>query len=64
MKNPENIQKISNINTDELGYKKKKKSSRNMNLETIPEIPKSIQKVGVIVNASIHDIISKVNQYQ
>ena len=35
-----------------------------MNLETIPEIPKSIKKVGVFVNSSIQEIISKVKQYE
>ena len=64
MKYPENIQEISTLNPDYLGFIFWEKSSRNMNLETIPEIPKSIKKVGVFVNASIQDIISKVNQYQ
>ena len=64
MKYPENIKEISTLNPDYLGFIFWEKSSRNMNLETIPEIPKSIQKVGVFVNASIQDIISKVNQYQ
>ena len=64
MKYPEIIKEISTLNPDYLGFKKKKKSSRNMNLETISEIPKSTKKVGVFVNASIQDIISKVNQYQ
>ena len=64
MKYPENIKEISTLNPDYLGFIFWEKSSRNMNLETIPEIPKSIKKVGVFVNASIQDIISKVNQYQ
>ena len=64
MKYPENIQEISTLNPDYLGFIFWEKSSRNMNLETIPEIPNSIKKVGVFVNASIQDIISKVNQYQ
>ena len=64
MKYPENIKEISTLNPDYLGFIFWEKSSRNMNLETIPEIPNSIKKVGVFVNASIQDIISKVNQYQ
>lgn len=64
MKYPENIKEVSTLNPDYLGFIFWEKSSRNMNLETIPEIPKSIKKVGVFVNASIQDIISKVNQYQ
>ncbi len=64
MKYPENIKEISTLNPDYLGFIFWEKSSRNMNLETISEIPKSTKKVGVFVNASIQDIISKVNQYQ
>jgi len=64
MKYHENIKEISTLNPDYLGFIFWEKSSRNMNLETIPEIPKSIKKVGVFVNASIQDIISKVNKYK
>ena len=64
MKYPENIEEISALHPDYLGFIFWEKSSRNMNLETIPEIPKSIQKVGVFVNASIQEIIQKVNQHQ
>ncbi len=64
MKYPENIKEISTLNPDYLGFIFWEKSSRYMDLESIPEIPKSIKKVGVFVNASIQDIISKVNKYQ
>ena len=64
MKYPENIKEISTLNPDYLGFIFWEKSSRNMNLETIPEIPNNIKKVGVFVNASIQEIIQKVNQHQ
>ncbi|MQP53211.1 MULTISPECIES: phosphoribosylanthranilate isomerase [unclassified Flavobacterium] len=64
MKYPENIQDISTLHPDYLGFIFWEKSSRYMNLETIPEIPKSIKKVGVFVNSSIQEIISKVKQYE
>ena len=35
-----------------------------MNLETIPEIPRSIKKVGVFVNASINEINEKIKFFQ
>ena len=53
MKYPENIQDISTLHPDYLGFIFWEKSSRYMNLETIPEIPKSIKKVGVFVNSSM-----------
>ena len=44
MKYPENIKEISTLNPDYLGFIFWEKSSRYMNLESIPEIPKSIKK--------------------
>ena len=64
MKYPENIKEISTLNPDYLGFIFWEKSSRNMNLETIPEIPRSIKKVGVFVNASINEINEKIKFFQ
>ena len=64
MKYPENIQEISTLHPDYLGFIFWKKSTRYMDLDLIPEIPKSIKKIGVFVNTSIQEIISKVNKYQ
>ena len=38
------------------------KSKRNIELGSIPEIPKTIKKVGVFVDASINEINSKIKQ--
>ena len=64
MKYPENVEEISTLNPDYLGFIFWEKLSRNMNLETIPEIPKSIKKVGVFVNASINEINEKIKFFQ
>ena len=64
MKYPENIQEISTLHPDYLGFIFWKKSTRYIDLNLIPEIPKSIKKIGVFVNTSIQEIISKVNKYQ
>ncbi|WP_445719634.1 phosphoribosylanthranilate isomerase [Flavobacterium sp.] len=63
MKYPENIQEISTLHPDYLGFIFWEKSSRYMNLETIPEIPNNIKKVGVFVDASVGEIRSKVMQH-
>ncbi len=64
MKYPENIEKIAALHPDYLGFIFWEKSSRFMDLKTIPEIPKNIKKVGVFVNASIDEIRKKVNLFQ
>lgn len=64
MKYPENIMEISALNPDYLGFIFWEKSNRYMDLDFIPEIPKSIKKVGVFVDASIQEIAVKINQYQ
>ena len=35
-----------------------------MTLDAIPELPETIKKVGVFVDASIQEITAKINQYQ
>ena len=37
---------------------------RNMNLDSIPNLPENIKKVGVFVDASIQEISEKITQYQ
>lgn len=64
MKYPENIQEISELNPDYLGFIFWDKSSRKMNFETIPTIPSNIKKVGVFVNASINEISDKINLFK
>ncbi|MDI1316253.1 phosphoribosylanthranilate isomerase [Flavobacterium sp.] len=63
MKFPENIIEIASLQPDYLGFIFYEKSPRNFEND-IPNIPKSIRKVGVFVNASLEEILKKVNQYQ
>lgn len=64
MKYPKNIEEISSLNPDYMGFIFWKKSKRNMDIESIPEIPETINKVGVFVDASINEISTKIKQYQ
>ena len=62
MKYPENILEVSQLLPDFLGFIFWEKSSRYFDGE-IPEIHKSIKKVGVFVNATLEEIISKIEKY-
>lgn len=62
MKYPENILEVSQLLPDYLGFIFYEKSSRYFDGE-IPEIPKSIKKVGVFVDASLEEITSKIKKY-
>jgi phosphoribosylanthranilate isomerase len=62
MKYSENILEISELLPDYLGFIFWEKSSRYFDGE-IPEIPKSIKKVGVFVDATVEEIISKIKKY-
>ena len=62
MKYSENIQKVATLLPDYLGFIFYEKSPRFFNGK-LPELSKSIQKVGVFVNASISDILQKIKEY-
>lgn len=62
MKFPENINEIASLQPDFLGLIFYKKSPRHFE-NNIPNLPNSIKKVGVFVNASLEDIQKKVKQY-
>lgn len=64
MKYPKNIEEISSLNPDYMGFIFWEKSKRNMDIESIPEIPETINKVGVFVDAYINEISTKIKQYQ
>lgn len=64
MKYHENIVEISALQPDYLGFIFWEKSIRNMDIDSIPKIQPSIKKVGVFVDASIDEIIAKVNLFQ
>ena len=59
MKYQDNITEIATLEPDYLGFIFYEKSSRFFN-GTIPQLPKSIKKVGVFVNATLEEIIEKV----
>lgn len=63
MKDPENIIQVSQLLPDYLGFIFWKPSSRFFDGQ-IPQLPTAIKKVGVFVDASIEEILSKVGQYQ
>lgn len=62
MKYQDNINHVAALQPDYLGFIFYEKSSRFFNRE-IPKLPESIKKIGVFVNASIEDILEKVNKY-
>jgi phosphoribosylanthranilate isomerase len=62
MKYPDNIVEVSQLLPDYLGFIFYEKSSRFFDGE-IPEISKSIKKVGVFVDATLEEIISKIKKY-
>lgn len=62
MKYPDNILEVSNIKPDYMGFIFWDKSQRYCN-NVIPDIASSIQKVGVFVDASLEEIISKIKEY-
>lgn len=62
MKYPENIDEIAQLHPDYLGFIFYEKSERNFN-GNLPKIDKSIQKVGVFVNATLEEILEKIKRY-
>ena len=63
MKFPDNIIEIASLHPDYLGFIFYEKSPRNFE-NLIPNIDKSIQKIGVFVNALLEEIQEKVKQYE
>jgi len=62
MKYQNNITQVAALQPDYLGFIFYKKSARNFNT-IIPEILKSIKKVGVFVDADLEDVIKKISAY-
>ncbi|CAM3693719.1 trpF protein [Flavobacterium saliperosum S13] len=62
MKYSENIEETAELLPDYMGFIFYEKSPRFFDGD-VPELPKSIQKVGVFVNASLDEIQSKIKQY-
>ena len=62
MKYPENILEVSELLPDYMGFIFWEKSSRFFD-GSMPDLPKSIQKVGVFVDATLDEIILKIKKY-
>ncbi|WP_235982457.1 phosphoribosylanthranilate isomerase [Gelidibacter maritimus] len=62
MKFPDNIGDIAVLQPDYLGFIFYEKSSRFFN-GNIPKLPSDLKKVGVFVNATIEEVIKKVEKY-
>jgi len=63
MKYLENIQSVAELQPDYLGFIFYEKSKRNFD-GIIPELPTSIKKAGVFVNASIAVVLNKIKTYK
>ena len=63
MKFPDNISSTVRLQPDYLGFIFYDKSPRYFE-NSVPDLDKAIQKVGVFVNASLEDIEAKVTEYQ
>lgn len=62
MKYPDNILEVGSLLPDYMGFIFWGKSARYFD-GVLPNLPQSIKKTGVFVNASQEDIVSKVSQY-
>ena len=62
MKYQDNISQVAALQPDYLGFIFYEKSPRFFE-SVIPQIPNSIKKVGVFVDADLKDIIDKINTY-
>ncbi len=62
MKYIQNITDIATLQPDYLGFIFYEKSSRYFN-GTIPKLPSGVKKVGVFVNATVEEIIDKVEKH-
>ncbi|RIA10459.1 phosphoribosylanthranilate isomerase [Flavobacteriaceae bacterium MAR_2010_72] len=63
MKYVDNMTEVAKLQPDYLGFIFYDKSTRFFDA-SIPKLPKTIKKTGVFVNASLSDIVKKVNTYQ
>ena len=62
MKVENNIMDVATLPPDYMGFIFYEKSSRYFNAE-IPELPESIKKIGVFVNAKIDFIVDKIEKH-
>jgi phosphoribosylanthranilate isomerase len=62
MKHPDNILEVGALLPDYMGFIFWKKSARYFD-GIIPDLPKSIKKVGVFVNANTDEILAKIKEH-
>ncbi|NNC49704.1 MAG: tryptophan synthase subunit beta [Flaviramulus sp.] len=63
MKYQDNIEQVAALQPDYLGFIFYEKSARHFEADNMPELPKSIKKTGVFVNADINLVIKKINKH-
>ncbi|NHN24337.1 phosphoribosylanthranilate isomerase [Flavobacterium jejuense] len=64
MKYPENVQDITTLEPDYLGFIFWDKSKRYFDLTELPKLNSNIKKVGVFVNPTLEEIQEKVTNFQ
>ena len=64
MKYKDNIEAVANLQPDYLGFIFYKNSARNFNNTSIPNLPKSIKKVGVFVDEELDIVIEKIKEFK
>jgi phosphoribosylanthranilate isomerase len=63
MKYQDNIEQVAALQPDYLGFIFHEKSLRYLGENQIPNLPDTIKKTGVFVDAELEEVINKVNQY-
>ena len=63
MKYQDNINQVATLQPDYLGFIFYNKSARFIQ-DNIPQVPNTIKKVGVFVDADLSDVIDKINKYK
>ncbi len=62
MKYQDNIEQVAALQPDYLGFIFYEKSARCFDSETIPNLPNTIKKTGVFVNAPLEFVVHKISQ--
>ncbi|NJX16422.1 phosphoribosylanthranilate isomerase [Tamlana crocina] len=62
MKYQDNIEQVAALQPDYLGFIFFEKSARCFDAESIPNLPNSIKKTGVFVNAPLEFVVGKINE--
>ena len=63
MKYRDNIEQVAALQPDYLGFIFYEKSARDFNTDKIPELPKSIKKTGVFVDADLDFVLEKISKH-